>query len=85
MSVKDRSISTLTFFELNFLKSIFLNIVLRAFIRKLINHEIYKKIIRDITQVDRFLFEIYNFIEKARRSNLEIQKLLNEKFKINEF
>ena len=49
VNIKNRSISISIFFELNFLKSIFLNIVLRAFIRELINHEIYKKIIRDIT------------------------------------
>ena len=72
MNVKDRSISTLIFLELNFLKSIFLNIIFRAFIRKLTNFEIYKKIIRNIIQIDHFLFKIYNLIEKARRNNFKI-------------
>ena len=49
VSVKNRSISTLTFLKFSFLELIFLNIVFRAFIRGLIDHEIHKKVIRGIT------------------------------------
>lgn len=52
VSVKDRLISTSVFFEFNSLKSIFLNIILRAFIRDLIDFEIRKKVIKSITQID---------------------------------
>ena len=72
MNVKNHSISISIFFEFNSLKSIFLNIVFRAFIRDLIDFEIRKKIIRDMTQIDYSLLEIYNFVEKARRNNLKI-------------
>ena len=72
MSVKNRLISTSTFFEFNSLKSTFLNIILRAFIRKLTNFEIYKKVIRNITQINYFLFKIYNLTKKARQNNFEI-------------
>lgn len=85
MSVKDRLISTSILLELSFLKLIFLNIVLRAFIRNLINYKIRKKIIYDMTQIDRFLFEIYNFTKNIYRNNFEIQKLLNKEVKIDEF
>ena len=38
-----------------------------------------------MTQINRFLFRIYNLIKKSRRNNFEIQKLLNEEIKINKF
>ena len=49
MNIKDRSILTSTFLKLNFLKLIFLNIILRAFIRDLIDFEIRKKTIQNMT------------------------------------
>ena len=46
VGVKDRPASTSALSELSFLKSIFLNTVLRAFIRGLIDYEIRKEVIR---------------------------------------
>lgn len=72
IDVKDRSISILVFLELRFLEFIFLNIVFREFIRNLIDHEIRKNVNRNIIQINRFLFKIYNLTKETRRNNFEI-------------
>ena len=77
---KDRPASTPnTAFTL--LESSMLDIILRASIRGLNNHEIRKEATRDMASTDRSLYMIYNLAEEARRTNAEIQKLLNEKVK----
>ena len=48
INIKNSLILILIFLKFNSLKSIFLNIIFRAFIRDLINFKIRKKIIRDI-------------------------------------
>ena len=80
VEIKDRaSIITLILLE-----SIMLNIILRVFIRDLFDSEIRKKTTRDMTSSDKSLKIIYQLIEKARRINLKIQKLFDEKFKQDE-
>ena len=61
-----------------------LNIILRGFIKSILNSEIRKKITRDMTFNDRSLRTIYQFAEKARRINIEIQKLFKKELKQNE-
>ncbi len=86
VDVRDRSssISHAEEFTLSSLKSVMLDIILRAFIRDLIDSEIRREVTRDMTSSDRSLKTIYQLIEKARRTNIEIQKLYDEKVRQNE-
>lgn len=73
---------TISFFTLEITM---FNIIFRTFLKSLNDHNIRKEVIRDITSIDRLFRIIYNFAEKARKINLKIQKLFDEKFRSNEF
>ncbi len=83
VEAKDKSAFS-SFTILTLLKSAMLNIILRAFIKKISNHIIQRKVIRNMTATDKSLKFIYNLAEKARWMNLEIQKLFDEKVKLKE-
>ncbi len=61
-----------------------LNIILRAFIRELFELEIRREATREMISFDRSLKIIYQLAKKARRINIEIQKLYEEKIRQNE-
>ena len=61
------------------LKSSMLDIILRAFIRDFNDHELRKEVTRRMTSITRSLRVIYSLAEEARRINIKIQKLDNEK------
>ena len=61
-----------------------LNIILRAFIRDLLNSKIKKKITKDMISSNRSLRTIYQLTKEARRINIEIKKLFDEKLKYDE-
>ena len=61
-----------------------LNIILRAFIKDLLNSEIRKKTTKDMISSNRSLRTIYQLAEKTRRINIEIKKLFDEKLKYDE-
>jgi hypothetical protein len=61
-----------------------LNIILRAIIRELFDSKIRREVTRDMILSNRSLKIIYQLIEKARRINIEIQKLYDEKVRQNE-
>ena len=63
---------------------VMLNIILRAFIKNLLNFEIRKKIIKNMISSNRSLRTIYQLAKKTRRINIEIKKLFDEKFKYDE-
>jgi hypothetical protein len=88
VDARDRSVSSsfTHLFEstLFSLKSIMLNIILRAFIRELFESKIRREAIRDMISSDRSLRIIYQLIEKTRRINIEIQKLYDEEVRQNE-
>ncbi len=69
---------------LSSLKSAMLDTILRAFIRDLIDPEIRREATRDMTSPNRSLKTIYQLTEKARRTNIEIQKLYDEEIRQNE-
>ena len=58
--------------------------IVRAFLRGLNNQEIRKEAARGMTSADRSLRNVYALAEEARRTNLEIQKSLNEDTKSRE-
>ena len=71
MNVKNKFISMFaTAFSL--FKSTMLDVILRFFIRNIDDHEIRKKIIKDIAVIDRFLYFVYNLAEEAKRINVKI-------------
>jgi hypothetical protein len=82
--VRDRSNLHADEFILFSLKSVMLNIILRAFIRDLIDSEIRREVTREMISFDRSLKIIYQLIEKTRRINIEIQKLYDEEMRQNE-
>ena len=85
VEIKNRSIFTsidINIFSL--LKFAILNTILRVFIKKLLNSKIRKKATRNIINLNKSLRSIYQLIEKTRRINFEIQKLFDEKLKLNE-
>ena len=65
-------------------ESTMLDIILRSFIRNIDDHEIRKKVIKDMIIIDRFFRFVYNLVEEARRINVKIQKFAKEKSKSNE-
>ncbi len=84
VGAKDRPASTPASPGLSPLESAFLDTVLRAFIRGLTDQEIRKEATRGMAQADRSLLGIYSLAEEARRTSLEIQKLLDEEAKTDE-
>ncbi len=83
VEAKDKStFNSFTIFTL--LKLTMLNIILRAFIKRISNHIVQRKITRSMTATDKLLKFIYNLAEKAKWMNLKIQKLFNEKVKSKE-
>ena len=58
--------------------------IVRAFLRGLNNQEIRKEAARGMTSADRSLRNVYALAGEARRTNLEIQKSLNEDTKPRE-
>lgn len=84
VGAKDRPASTPASPGLNPMESAFLDTVLRAFIRGLNDQEIRKEATRGMAQADRSLLGIYSLAEEARRTSLEVQKLLDEEAKTDE-
>ena len=66
------------------LESTFLDIILRAFIKGIIDPEVRKEATRGMASVDRSLKTIYQLAEEARRTNWEIQKLYKEELRDHE-
>jgi hypothetical protein len=65
-------------------ESTMLNTILRAFIKGISDHAVQREATRGMTASDRSLKSIYNLVEEARRTNLEIQKLFEEEVKSKE-
>ncbi len=88
IDVRDRSSSDSNShadeFTLSSLKSVMLNIILRAFIRELFDSEIRRETTRDMISSDRSFRTIYQLTEKTRRINIEIQKLYDEEIRQDE-
>ena len=83
MNVKNKpALIFITVFTL--FKSIMLDIIFKSFIRNINDHEIQKKIIYDMIIINRFFRFVYNFIEKVKRINVKIQKLIKKENKSNE-
>ena len=80
VEIKNRSFSDIIFLTL--LESVMLNIILRVFIKKMSDFVIQKETIRIMTSQNKSLRSVYNLAEKARRINLKIQKLFEQKMKI---
>ncbi len=86
IDARDRSQSSLAHvsdFILFSLESVMLDIILRAFIRELFDSEIRRETTRDMISSNRSLKTIYQLIEKARRINIEIQKLYEKEIRQN--
>ena len=83
MNVKNKFIAMFVA-AFSLLESTILDIILRSFIRDINDHEIRKKVTRNIIIINRSLRFVYNLIEKTRRINMKIQKLIEEKNKSNE-
>ena len=83
INVKNKfiSISVIAFSLLEFAM---LDIILKFFIRNIDDHEIRKKVIKNIIIIDRFFRFVYNLAKEARRINVKIQKLAKKKNKSNE-
>jgi len=65
VKAKDKSaFNSFTIFTL--LKSAMLNIILQAFIKRILNHIVQRKVIRNMTATDKLLKFIYNLVEKVR-------------------
>jgi len=65
VEAKDKStFNSFTIFTL--LKLTMLNIILRAFIKRISNHIVQRKITRSMTATDKLLKFIYNLAEKAK-------------------
>ena len=84
IGAKDRPASTPSSTPFTLLESAMLDTILRSFIRGLNDPEIRKEATRGMAPSDRSLRNIYNLAEEARRTNLEIQKLLDEEAKTDE-
>ena len=82
VSAKNKFISIFTA-AFSLFESTMLDIIFRFFIRNIDDYEIRKKVIRNMIVIDRFFRFVYNLVEKARRINVKIQKLTNEKSKSN--
>jgi len=65
VEVKDKSTFN-SFTILTLLKSAMLNIILRAFIKKISNHIIQREVIRNMIATDKSLKFIYNLAEKVK-------------------
>lgn len=85
INIKNRFIIIQITISLFTLEAIMFNIIFRAFLKGFNNHDIRKKIIRDMISIDRSFYMIYNFAEKVRKINLKIQKLFDEEFRLYEF
>ncbi len=81
IEAKDKSAFS-SFIILTLLKSAMLNIILWAFIKRILNHIIQRKVMRDMTATDKSLKFIYNLVKKVKWMNLKIQKLFDEKVKL---
>ncbi|KAL9076268.1 MAG: hypothetical protein Q9161_000984 [Pseudevernia consocians] len=77
----EETLSTYNKRVLNLMQRLNAGYHMRAFIRGLNDHEIRKEATRDMASTDRSLYMIYNLAEEARRTNAEIQKLLDEEVK----
>ncbi len=73
-----------SFIIFTLLKSAMLNIILWTFIKRILNHIVQRKVIRNMIATDKSLKSIYNLAEKVRWMNSKIQKLFNEKVKLKE-
>ncbi len=67
---------------LTLLKSAIFNIILRAFIRDIINKEVKYLVLKYIISSDRFLLGIYTTAEEARRAKLKLQKFIKKERKL---
>jgi len=65
VEAKDKSTFS-SFTILTLLKSAMLNIILRAFIKRISNHIVQRKVTRSMIATDRSLKFIYNLAEKVR-------------------
>ena len=76
--LRDRPMSTAHPNQLNTLESVFMDLVLRAFVKGLLDPSVRKEVARGIAAPDRCLKMVYTLAEEARRTDLEVKKLLAE-------
>lgn len=70
--------------SLSLIESTMLDGVIKAFIRGIEDREIQKEASRGLSAQDRSLRGIYTLADEARRTNLEVKKLVNEEAKTKE-
>lgn len=84
VGVRDRPAPSSTITSLSAVESIMLDMILRAFIRGLLDHNIRVEATRGMASQDRSLRSVYHIAEEARRINEEIQRLYDEESKTDE-
>ena len=72
VEIKNRSTTSSIAISLTTLESAILNIILRVFIKDLIDYDIRKEATREMVSTNRSLSIIYNLAEEARRINVKI-------------
>lgn len=80
VSAKDRATGT----RLSLLESAMLDSIIRAFVKGITDHTIRQEAARSIASNDKSLRNIYNVAEETRRTNIEVQKLLEEGLRADE-
>ncbi len=81
VKAKDKSAFS-SFITFTLLKSVMLDIILRAFIKRILNYIVQREVIRNMIATDKSLKFIYNLAKKVRWMNLKIQKLFDKKVKL---
>jgi phosphoenolpyruvate carboxylase len=82
VKAKDRIIDTES--SLFLLESVTLNVVMKSFVRDLLNDDIQKQTIRELIIINRSLKELCNLAEDANRAKKKFHKLMKEKNKTKE-
>ena len=80
IKIKNRIVN-INIVSLNLLKSIILNIIIKVFIKSLMNNNVRRETTRKLTFINRLLKFVYNLTKKTRRIKLKIKKFLNKNFK----
>jgi len=65
VKAKDKSVFS-SFITFTLLKSVMLDIILRAFIKRISNHIVQREVIRNMIATDKSLKFIYNLAKKVR-------------------
>ncbi len=84
VGARDRPTSLDTTLTLTSLESAFLDTVLRAFTRGILDIEVRHEATRAMASPERSLRAVYNSAEEARRTNMEIKKMYEEQIRHDE-